>query len=328
MSRDNFFDLITGIPFDPVEQDADKIKKAIDKRVTSWKRTLNDHGANESQKDKARERLALENEMRSVMVPRTGMYIAEAAARKQTAINDLKMMAELIVHAYRNIGATGYVVIPEKILTAYVKPMGPSFATVKAAFESVDGIVVVVFDVKNDMPLICSDIEIAATERLIGILKREEERRDRGTHPTPLPTCTKDLYDVATYMSGGANTRSVKDTTLIQDIFENVSASNKLFADTLYKLCCEGKRRFANDNEREKYDNWLKVEEIKQLPIFKSFLGMTNDEKRNHAIADLFITELRRRGFTWLQAVALYNVSIAKLSESDYVVPTISTLPL
>jgi hypothetical protein len=329
MSRDNFFDLATDIPFDPVEQDADKIKKAIDKRVTSWKRTLNDHGATQSQKDKAKERLALENEMRSVMVPGTSLYIAETAAKKQVAIDEVKGRAELHKQAHKSTGATGDVEVPDKMLTAYVKPMGPSFATVKAAYESVDGISVVVFDVKNDLPPINDDIDIAAIERLINTLKGEESKRDTTTHPKSLPTRLEDLYDVAVYMGGNTNSRNATNASQIKGIFDSVPMSNKnLFADTLYKLSNEGKRRFANNNEKAKYDNWLKVDALKRLPSFKPFPGMPNDEKKNHAIADLFITELRRNGFTWPQAVALYNVSVAKLSEADYVIPTSPAVPL
>ena len=271
MANYDFFDL-TGLPFDPPEKSAKKVKAAIDKKV----KELGASRGSETQqvkRDEMTEQIKLLNDTGSTILAPDGKKVVEgtysalAEGRTQSEIAKLKATANLMA-------MTGTKVITDAAIKEFRKARKLSdehvrevFADLGFAVKSFEGI-----DVAALFPK-----QIKKTDEYISALSKTKDPNPNGADTS----LVVDLYSFAAYLMEEPESAVVyrgKTTNELLSIFDSFSKKFSQRNDNLGKLCgsiatAAKTYVFNSDENRGKYEFYLKYKTPALNSLFDSMRG-------------------------------------------------------
>ncbi len=306
MADYDFFDL-TGLPFDPPEKSAKKVKAAIDKKIKELRAPLSSE-VRQIKRDKINEQIKLLNDTEAVILTSDGKKVVEgsystlAEDRAQAEIAKLRATADLMA-------LTGDKVITEAAIKRFRKERKLSDKHVREVFSNL-GFTVESFEGINVAELFPT--QIAEIDEFISALSKTKDPNPNGAD-TSLVT---DLYSFAAYLMGEPESSVVyrgKATSELLSIFDSFSKKFSQENDNFRKLCGDlasaGKTYvFNSDENRSKYEFYLKYKTPDLNSLFASMKGAPEQVLLGTRFAELCIKKIAETlDCDYEIALAVYN---------------------
>lgn len=271
MANYDFFDL-TGLPFDPPEKSAKKVKAAIDKKVKELGASLGSE-TQQVKRDEMTEQIKLLNDTGATILASDSKKIVEstysalAEGRTQSEIAKLKATANLMA-------MTGTTVITDAAIKELRKERKLSDEHVRAVFANL-GFTVKSFegiDVAGLFPK-----QIKKTDEYISALSKTKDPNPNGADTS----LVVDLYSFVAYLMEEPESAVVyrgKTTNELLSIFDSFSKKFSQRNDNLGKLCASIATAaktyvFNSDENRNKYEFHLKYKTPALNNLFDSMRG-------------------------------------------------------
>lgn len=306
MADYDFFDL-TGLPFDPPEKSAKKVKAAIDKKVKELGASLGSE-TQQVKRDEITAHIKLLNDTGAAILTPDGKKVVEssystlAEARTQAEIAKLRATANLMA-------LTGTKVITDAAIRDLRKERKLSDEHVREVFSNL-GFMVKSFegiDVAGLFPK-----QIKKTDEFLFALSKTTDPNPNGAD-TSLIT---DLYSFAAYLMEEPESSVVyrgKSTSELLSIFDTFSKKFSQRNDNLGKLCASiataGKTYiFNSDENRNKYEFHLKYKTRDLSSLFDSMRGAPKQVLIESSFAEPCIKRIAETlDCTYEIALAVYN---------------------
>ena len=271
MAKYDFFDL-TGLPFDPPEKSAKKVKAAIDKKVKELGASLGSE-TQQVKRDEMTEQIKLLNDTAATILTPDGKKIVEspysalAENRTQSEIAKLKATASLMA-------MTGTKVITDAAIKELRKERKLSDEHVREVFSNL-GFTVKTFegiDVAGLFPK-----QIKKTDEFISALSKTKDPNPNGADTS----LVVDLYSFAAYLMEDQENAAAyrgKSTNELFSIFDSFSKKFSQRNDNLGKFCgsiasAAKTYVFNSDENRDKYEFHLKYKTPDLISLFDSMRG-------------------------------------------------------
>ena len=316
MAEPDFFDM-TGLPFDPPEKSAKKVKATIDKKI----KDLGTSMTNESQQIKRDEITARMEFLKAVsekILSSDGKklnesgYLPLASQRVDSELKRLKSTALLM-------SQVGNRVISEGMIKFHRKERKLSEENVRKVFTEL-GFTIVDIDPLAAMPMFPKNAERTHSE--IIALSRTKDPNPDGAD-TSLVT---DLYAFAAYLEGEPENAALYHSKTNAELLGLFDAHAKKFAmrnDNLGKLCASLSTAaktyvFNSDENRQAYENFLKYKSPPLTALFESMQGVSKADLLDAKFAEPCIKRISEAFGDYDTALAIYNRE-AGLKDDPYV---------
>lgn len=271
MANYDFFDL-TGLPFDPPEKSAKKVKAAIDKKVKDLGASLGSE-TQQVKRDEMTEQIKLLNETGATILAPDGKKVVEstysvlAEGRTQAEIAKLKATANLMAMTRTKVitdAAIKELRKERKLSDEHVREV---FANLGFTVKSFEGI-----DVAGLFPK-----QIKKTDEYISALSKTKDPNPNGADTS----LVVDLYSFAAYLMEEPESAVAyrgKATNELLSIFDSFSKKFSQRNDNLGKLCASIATAaktyvFNSDENRGKYEFHLKYKTPELNSLFDSMRG-------------------------------------------------------
>ena len=306
MADYDFFDL-TGLPFDPPEKSAKKVKAAIDKKVKELGASLGSE-TQQIKRDEMTEQIKLLNDTGAAILAPDGKKVVEgpystlAEGRTQAEIAKLRATANLMA-------LTGTKVITDAAIKDLRKERKLSDEHVREVFSDL-GFTVKSFegiDVAGLFPK-----QIKKTDEYISALSKTKDPNPNGADTS----LVADLYSFAAYLMEEPESSVVyrgKSTSELLSIFDTFSKKFSQRNDNLGKLCASiataGKTYiFNSDENRSKYEFHLKYKTQDLNSLFDSMKGAPKQVLLESSFAEPCIKRIAETlDCSYEIALAVYN---------------------
>lgn len=306
MADYDFFDL-TGLPFDPPEKSAKKVKAAIDKKVKELGASLGSE-TQQVKRDEMTEQIKLLNDTGAAILAPDGKKVVEgpystlAEGRTQAEIAKLRATANLMA-------LTGTKVITDAAIKDLRKERKLSDEHVREVFSDL-GFTVKSFegiDVAGLFPK-----QIKKTDEYISALSKTKDPNPNGADTS----LVADLYSFAAYLMEEPESSVVyrgKSTSELLSIFDTFSKKFSQRNDNLGKLCASiataGKTYiFNSDENRSKYEFHLKYKTQDLNSLFDSMKGAPKQVLLESSFAEPCIKRIAETlDCSYEIALAVYN---------------------
>ena len=306
MADYDFFDL-TGLPFDPPEKSAKKVKAAIDKKVKELGASLGSE-TQQVKRDEITAHIKLLNDTGATILTPDGKKVVEssystlAEARTQAEIAKLRATANLMA-------LTGTKVITDTAIKDLRKERKLSDEHVREVFSNL-GFTVRSFegiDIAGLFPK-----QVKKTDEYLSALSKTKDPNPNGAD-TSLVT---DLYSFAAYLMGEPESSVIyrgKATSELLSIFDTFSKKFSQRNDNLGKLCASiataGKTYiFNSDENRNKYEFHLKYKTQDLNSLFDSMRGVPKQVLLEASFAEPCIKRIAETlDCNYEIALAVYN---------------------
>jgi len=306
MANYDFFDL-TGLPFDPPEKSAKKVKAAIDKKVKELGASLGSE-TQQVKRDEMTEQINLLNDTASTILAPDGKKVVEstysalAEARTQSEIAKLKATANLMA-------MTGTKVITEAAIKELRKERKLSDEHVREVFTNLG------FSVKSFEGIDVASLfpkQIKKTDEYISALSKTKDPNPNGADTS----LVIDLYSFAAYLMEEPENSVVyrgKGTDELLGIFDTFSKKFSQRNDNLGKLCASIATAaktyvFNSDENRKKYDFHLKYKTPELNSLFDSMRGAPEQVLLESSFAEPCIKRIAETlDCNYEIALAVYN---------------------
>lgn len=305
MANYDFFDL-TGLPFDPPEKSAKKVKASIDKKIKEMGTSLGSESQQEKRDEINGQIKFLNDTAATIFVPDgkkvvESTYSALAESRTQSEIAKLKATANLMA-------LTGKV-ITEAAIRDFRKERKLSddhvrevFASLGFTIKSFEGI-----DVASLFPR-----QIKKTDEYISALSKTKDPNPNGADTS----LVVDLYSFAAYLMDEPESAVVyrgKTTNELLSIFDSFSKKFSQRNDNLGKLCASIATAaktyvFNSDENRGKYEFHLKYKTPVLDSLFDSMRGVPEQVLLESGFAEPCIKQIAETlNCSYEIALAVYN---------------------
>lgn len=306
MANYDFFDL-TGLPFDPPEKSAKKVKAAIDKKVKELGASLGSE-TQQVKRDEMTEQIKLLNDTGATILAPDGKKVVESAysalaeSRTQSEIAKLKATANLMA-------MTGTKVITDAAIKELRKERKLSDEHVRDVFASLG------FTVKSFEGIDVADLfpkQIKKTDEYISALSKTKDPNPNGADTS----LVVDLYSFAAYLMEEPESAVVyrgKSTNELLSIFDSFSKKFSQRNDNLGKLCASIATAaktyvFNSDENRGKYEFHLKYKTPALNSLFDSMRGAPEQVLLESNFAEPCIKQIANTlDCSYEIALAVYN---------------------
>lgn len=307
MANYDFFDL-TGLPFDPPEKSAKKIKAAIDKKVKELGASLGSE-TQQVRRNELTEKIKLLNDTGAAILAPDGKkvventYTALAEGRTQSEIAKLKATANLMV-------LTGTKVITDAAIKELRKERKLSDEHVREIFAGLG------FVVKNYEGIDISELfpkQIRIIDEFVSALGKMKDPNPCGADIS----LVKDVYSFVAYLMEEPENANIYrqngDTSSLQNICDTYSRKNAAVGDepikssvalaTLVKV-----NIFDNAEDRRKYEFYLKYKTPELNSLFNSMRGAPKQVLLESNFAEPCIKQIANMlDCSYEIALAVYN---------------------
>ena len=272
MTNYNFFDL-TGLPFDPPEKSAKKVKAAIDKKVKELGASLGSE-TQQVRRNEINEQINLLKETGERVLTPDGkkvvesVYLPLAETRTQAEIAKLKATANLMA-------LTGTKVITEAAIRDYRKERKLSDEHVREVFNIL-GFVVKKYEGVDISELIPKQIK--KIDEYVFALGKMKDPNPRGANIS----LVTDVYSFVAYLMGEPENANVyrqnEDTSFLKNICDSYSKNNAAIQEDPIKSCVAlatlvKVNIFDSAENRRKYEFYLKYKTPELDVLFDSMRG-------------------------------------------------------
>lgn len=316
MAELDLFDL-TGLPFDPPEKSAKKVKVAFDKKIKDLGASLAS-ATQQIERDEITARIKfLEAAARKVFVSdgkklNESEYQALASQRVDSELKRLTSTASLM-------SQTGSLLISEGMVKFHRRERKLSEEHVREIFTGL-GFSIVDIDPLSAMPKFPTNAERTHTE--IAALSRTKDPNPNG----PDTSLVTDLYAFAAYLEGEPENAALYRSKTTAELLGSFDSHAKRFSmrnDDLGKLCnslstAAKKYVFNSDENRQAYDDFLKYKSPSLAVLFESMHGASKADLLDARFAEPCIKRISEAFGDYETALAIYNRE-AGLKDDPYI---------
>lgn len=312
MSRQNFFELLTNLSFDPPSK-IPAIKTEIDNTIMSWQNQLGGGSVTDGAKRKElQDKLDLEKEMRDVLLNPAKLK-AEADEMRQKQIGALE--AELDIEI--SLGEDQHYT-PRMIKEAKGR-YRLSHITVRKTFET-KGFIAADMEGTKEGDILPDAIKLSQLETLLQTIQTEVN----PSFPDQSKVIT--VYDVISLLDKIEFSKWVDtkhwNVTQLQNRCNAIMGAYSTKNDTFSKACKDIASigctvLFKDELSRLKYDNACKVNELKKDPQIMKLAIASPATKKTQKVAEGFIAIIQRCFPNRNDALTVYNI-LAGIKDDPY----------
>lgn len=312
----NIFDL-TGLPFDPPEKSAKKVKLIIEKKIKEIGTLLGSTNQQIEREEKTKQLSFLKESLEKILTEdgkklNESEYMAMASHRVDTEMKKLKSTAFLM-------SQSGSRVISNGTIRFQRRERKLSEEHVKEVFTSL-GFSIVDIDPLGALPKFPTNAERTLSE--IIALSKTKDPNPAGAD-TSLVT---DLYAFAAYLKGEPENAALyrsKTTSELIEIFDTHAKKFAMRNDNLGKMCASlstdaKKYVFNSEDNRKAYEDFLKYKSPSLSELFESMRGASREDLLNARFAEPCIKRISEVFGDYEASLAIYNKE-AGLKDDPYI---------
>ena len=315
----DFFDL-TGLPFEPEETKPrpKKVEQEIEKRIKEIDGRSGSLSQDEEKEELKRRKEFLENEKKKIFDAsgkKLTPYYDELAEKKVKRVEEsLSVVIKIKKKAGESLVTTGEMKIHKNKTKLSLERVTRLFKMAGFSLCEVDPL--------KAYPRFPTNAEMTYSH-----LKGLQKERDPNPNALDL-TEVKDLYAFAAYLMkepDGRDEYSKKTRKELLSIFERFdkefSIRNDRLGKLLAKITSAGKTYVFNSNENQQaYNDFLIYKSSELVELFESLKKLSESDKRNPKIAEVFIEQIAKHFEKYEVALAIYNKE-AELQEGSLYEP-------